>query len=469
MNEIQIRIPCGTGQRLLEELRRPASREPVAFGFVSQASTPSREIICLRGIRVPPEDAFLPSLGHGARWSGRYMIGLLNEAMASQSGLFVFHAHPGGIVRMSTDDVQSAKQLLPKFQLIVPNRPHGSLVFGTDSGDGLVLMPGENQATARITVRQFAERMVDWPLPESSLNELLRFRRQPLVRGALSRAILRRMKVVVVGQSGGGTHVSLQLAQHGFGEIYGIDDDRIDEGNLISGIGFSERDAAEQREKISVLRERISHITQKVRYVPVRNRVPEQGAINILKMADIIIGCVNNLHARADLQEFALRYAVPYVDVGLILKTEDDLSEDFPPINMISGNIFTYVPGSACMWCTGFLSEDKLAEETDRRGRPYLRTKDNADAHVLSFNGLLASQAVNDVLNLIMGFSAVEQTSTYRKYDGFKGTLLPCIIRKNEKCKKCMSYLAAGDPIWAELVRSVSDRAQNDSATLARH
>jgi hypothetical protein len=371
---------------------------------------------------------------------------------------------------MSRDDLDSARQLLPKFQLIAPNRPHGSVVFGTDSADGLVLMPGESQFTAKIAIRHFAERMVDWPLPVTSPSELLRFERQPLVRGPLIRAILRRRKVVVVGQSGGGTHVSLQLAQHGFGEIYGIDDDCVDDGNRFSGVGFSERDAAERRQKIAVLRERISLLARSVRYIPVRNHVPEQAAIDVLKMADIIVGCVNNLHARADLQEFALRYAVPYVDLGLILKTAENSPDEFPPIEIISGNIFTYVPGGACMWCTGFLSEDKLAAETSRRGRPYLHTKDNADAHVLSFNGLLASQAVNDILNLITGFSRADQTSTYRKYDGFKGTLLPCLIKKNERCEKCMSYLAAGDPIWydgsAKLIRRGQSRGNDPRQNL---
>ncbi len=108
--------------------------------------------------------------------------------------------------------------------------------------------------------------------------------------------------------------------------------------------------------------------------------MPEQLTLNVLKQADVIVGCVNNLHARADLQEIALRYAIPYVDIGLKIST-DAATDEFPAIRAISGNIFTYVPGQACMWCTGFLSKEKLAKETGGRGRRYLETKDGADSN----------------------------------------------------------------------------------------
>ena len=219
MNNLQIRIPKGVGQRLFKEVIRHGPREPVVFGLVTHASTATKEIVLVRDIRIPPEDAYLPSLGHGARWSGRYMIDLLNEATATRCGLLIFHFHGGSAVRMSSDDSESARQLLPKFQVIVPNRPHGSVVLGTHSVAGAILLPRTDRLETAFSMRQFDKRILDWPMPIASKKERQLFERQPLVRGRLTAAAISASRVAVVGQSGGGTHVSLQLAQHGFGEI----------------------------------------------------------------------------------------------------------------------------------------------------------------------------------------------------------------------------------------------------------
>jgi hypothetical protein len=449
MSELQVRIPKATGQRLFQEVTRAGPVEAVVFGLVTHAVTQGRELILVRDIRIPPKEAYLSSSGHGARWSGRYTIDLLNEAVALQCGLFIFHFHYGPSVRMSRDDISSANQLLPKFQLVIPDRPHGSIVLGADSTAGLILMPRSDQTNSHFTLRLLRDRIVDWPLHDAPPRERLRFQRQPLVRGQVMEAIIKGATVVVTGQSGGGTHVCLHLAQHGIGKIHGIDDDYVDDGNRVSGIGFSERDVAEGTEKIAALRKLIRRLTSSVKYSGLKKRVPEQLTLNVLKQADVIVGCVNNLHARADLQEIALRYAIPYIDIGLVISTDDTPTEEFPGIRAISGNIFTYIPGQACMWCTGFLSKEKLDGETGGRGRPYLESKDGADAHVLSFNGVLASQAVTDVLNLLLGFSRDAEQPVYRKYDGLEGTMRICDVRRNETCEACATYLAAGDPTWA--------------------
>src|SRR5207302_2297283 len=53
--------------------------------------------------------------------------------------------------------------------------------------------------------------------------------------------------------------------------------------------------------------------------------------------------------------------------VGLYtLDAEDQLSE----IAAVSGDVFTAVPGGACLWCTGFLTHKKL--DGSWRGEPLL-------------------------------------------------------------------------------------------------
>lgn len=455
MNNIQIRIPNSLTRELFDSVTRHGPRESVAFGLVSHVVTEASEIILLHHLRIPPDRAFLRSGNHGARWKGSYTIELLNEAMGCGLGLFIFHFHYGANVRMSTDDIRSARELLPKFQLVCPDRPHASVVLGTNSFAGIILRPNTTEFRELFALRLFAEKIIDLPPIDVSRKVRERFERQPLVHGPVLEAILEQARITVIGQSGGGTHVSLQLAQHGFQKICGIDDDVVDRGNKLSGLGFSKQDVVTAQTKVAVLSKTIAQIAPSVNYTPLKRRVPETEAVEKIKTADIIIGCVNNLHARADLQELALRFLIPYVDIGLVLTTDPESREEFPAVRSISGNIFTYIPGGPCMWCTGFLSDEKLAEETQHRGRHYLQTKDSPDVHVLSFNGLLASQAVSEVLNLLTGFGNAAGLFTYRKFDGFKGSLLPCLVRKNPGCPKCSQYLAAGSPVWSPIRSSV--------------
>ena len=451
MNEIQIRVPKDLAGRLRAELARPGPREPVVFALVRNAKVGGRELVLVRQLLIPPETAYLPSEGHGARWTGAYTIQLLNLAAQSHCGLFVFHAHGDGPARMSLDDSRSALQLLPKFQLVASRRPHGSIVLASRSAAGLILMPGDAVPTGNFSYRTFGARMITWPPPDESPRERRRFLCQPLARGALATKILAQSKVAIVGQSGGGTHVAQQLLQFGLGEILGIDDDYVDEGNRFAGIGIGEKDIQKRRLKVDVVRRNLARIVPSTKYTRISERLPHRKALEAIKRADAIVGCVNNLHARADIQEIALRYMIPYVDVGLTVATEDDRKEEFPSIQAISGNVFTFSPGGACLWCAEFLTDEKLATETEGRGRPYLITPDNLDAFVLSFNGVLASQAVTEVLQVLIGFAPEEALSVYKKYDGLTGKLCPWIVKKNPDCPKCKSLLGAGDPIWKRL------------------
>ena len=125
----------------------------------------------------------------------------------------------------------------------------------------------------------------------------------------------------------------------------------------------------------------------------------------------------------------------------------------------IAGNVLTFVPGSFCLWCSGFLTDDKLQLEQNGPTRGYFE-KNHEEAQVVSFNGLLASQAVSEALQILTGFRGaglrqpdlqIAGTSTfrgYKKFDGITGTLTEWggTIRKD--CAHCRNKLGAGDIVF---------------------
>jgi hypothetical protein len=458
MSELQVRIPSDVLNNLRKALSQAVmGREPVVFGLASHADTDWVRLVLVREIVAPPEIAFLPSAGHGARWKGAYMIELLNRALAEKLGLFIFHSHgrfdpahgSSDTVGMSLDDLQSASALLPKFQSVAPNRPHGSIVVGDRSAAGHVLMPGSRAFTESFSTRFFTNTMITSPRPGTK-DELLLLDRQPIAANPIVTRILGDTTVAVVGLSGGGSQVVPQLAALGIGTIIGIDDQRVERSNLYATSRLGWLDMALGRKKTSVGKTGAWWVNTRSRFIGVDARVPKPAALDAVKAADIVVGCVNNLHARADLMELCWRYCIPYVDIGFAATVKQRWEKPGPPpLTGLPGNVFVGVPGGACMWCTEFLTKEKLDAVTEGRGRSYLRDQKDQDAYVLSFNGLLASQAVSEVLQLLVGYATSDSQRTYRRFDGMSGSMLECTVRRKAGCDLCNSVLAAGDPVWS--------------------
>jgi tRNA A37 threonylcarbamoyladenosine dehydratase len=154
-------------------------------------------------------------------------------------------------------------------------------------------MPGEDKPTEAISVRLLDNALSTWPLPRLGEEDALLFSRQPLAEGAALRLILRNTSVAVVGLSGGGSQVVSQLAALGIGEIIGIDNQTVDDGNRFAPPNLGWFDALMRLRKATAAKMRTWIINRDVRFSAVKGRVPEPHVVEALKRADIIIGCVN--------------------------------------------------------------------------------------------------------------------------------------------------------------------------------
>src|SRR5207248_1453805 len=143
--------------------------------------------------------------------------------------------------------------------------------------------------------------------------------RQPIAANKVVERILRDTTVAVIGLSGGGSQVAPQLAALGIGTIIGIDNQRVERGNLFATSRFGWPDVALSRRKTSVAKTAVWWVNRRSRFIAVNARVPEAAAIDAIKSADIALGCVNNLHARSDVMELCWRYCIPYVDIGFVV------------------------------------------------------------------------------------------------------------------------------------------------------
>ena len=461
---VEIRVPLGQGELLLDTVYREGMHEYVAFGLVSHARHNGHTTLLLRHVIPLHENQYLSTFQHGAAWRGTAMVPIIGQAVDEGLGIVLFHAHlHNGPPRLSRDDVASAERLLPLFRQRVPTRPHGSVVLSRSHAGGIIYLPGESKPRTTITIRWYGEAIENWGSgsdPTPTPNPNLTLDSQGLVVGELGKTVLHKTRVAVVGLSGGGSHVVQQLAHIGIGLIIMIDPDRTEYRHRHRIVGLTWLDTLFRRQKVDVMARLVKRLGTGSRCIKVFAKVPEPEAVEALKSADIIVGCLDNLHARADLQEIASRFLIPYVDVGVSIRQTPAEAKHDPRVS-IGGNVITFIPGGFCMWCCGFLSKDKLSGELTGPNRSYFQNKDG-EAQVVSLNGVVASQAVTEVLQLLTGFggNGIRQQDValpgehgmqrgFRKLDGIAGTLVDWGARKRMMCEHCNGTLARGTLVWS--------------------
>lgn len=443
---LEVRIPANLVGDLLEGIKWTRERESIVFALASHGTTKTRTIVLVRELMMLPAAEYVADPSHGAAWRGAAMIPVLNAALGAGLGIIAFHSHPHrGPVTLSFDDREGARRLLPTFANIIPGRPHGAVVMGEDYAAGMVLLPGPESYRTTVRVRLLGHSIRDLPSqewPRRVFDGDVTFDRQALLTGVDGEARIREATIAVVGLSGGGGHVVQQLALTGIGRIVAIDDGRAKASHRARVVGLSRLDVALRRRKTTVMERLVGRTNRKVGFTGVPYLIPDQRAIDALKQADIVVGCVDNYHARADLQDLCARYVIPYVDIGLLIRP----NERGGGVS-IGGNVITAIPGRFCQWCIGFLSREKLDAETGGRPRSYFEGADG-QAQVASMNGVLASAAVTEVLQLLTGFAPVSSEMTIKKYNGLTGTLEEWIVKPASNCHVCHGSLAGGDVLW---------------------
>jgi hypothetical protein len=456
---IELRIPFGLGETLQEQIYRPGRHEYVVFGLVSHTMRHGSTLLLVRELIPLRESDYVPNASHGAMWRGSAMFPLMEAAMERGLGIVIFHAHDHtGLPGLSRDDLQSADKVIPMFRKRVPTRPHGTVVVSRSHASGLIWLPGANKSQSLTKIRWLGSAIVDFECRQqsTSLETPDEYTRQALLVGAEGQAKLRAARVAVVGAGGGGSHVIQQLAYAGVGEIVVIDPDLYESSNrhrLVSGLH-----ADLGRPKVDIFHRLVTKIGLGNRVRRVRAAIPEVQAVEALRDCDVIVGCVDTLFARSDLQDLASRYLVPYIDIGATIRPVSDSPVGDPRV-VVAGNIFTFIPGCFCLWCCGFLTPEKIEAEQNGPTRGYFE-KNRQEAQVVSFNGVLASQAVTEVLQMFTGFRGASLLQTdlqltgtftfrgYKKLDGVSGTLSEWGGVRRTNCPHCRSVLGAGDVVF---------------------
>ncbi len=221
--------------------------------------------------------------------------------------------------------------------------------------------------------------------------------------GPESEQIIQAARIAVIGLCGGGSHVSQQLAHIGFRNLVLVDHDSADDTNINRMVGLTATDAEAKALKTEVIARTILEVNPQanVEKFPCRWQACER----VLRDCTAIFGCVDSFGQREQLERFARRFMIPYIDVGMDVSGTEGRY-------FITGQSILSLPGHTCMRCMGFLTEEVLAAEAGKYGAA------GGKPQVVWPNGILASTAVGQLIGLLTPWNDELEVPLYLDYDG---------------------------------------------------
>jgi len=267
-----------------------------------------------------------------------------------------------------------------------------------------------------------------------------RFQRQTAFFGKDGQEKLSRIRAVVVGTGGIGSHVIQQLAFLGVGSITMIDGDPIEETNLNRLVGYRNGDKI-GTPKVQIATRNVNEINSVIKISQVVDSFISADGYDALKKANFVFGCVDNDGARLVLNEFCLAYELPLIDIA------SDILFDG---SEYGGRIVTVVDESGCLYCAGEI--DPVAAGIDlenpdaRRDREaiYGVKKDalsGTGPSVVSINGVVASFGVTEFMLHVTG---KRKGQFIRNYLGSRG-IINSRSKEHNDCYYCKSVRGTGD------------------------
>lgn len=252
--------------------------------------------------------------------------------------------------------------------------------------------------------------------------------------GESSTEIFRRTPVAIIGLGGGGSHIAQQLAHLGVCDQILIDDQSIEDSNLNRLIGGTAADVAKKTLKVEIAARTIRSINPSA--APELHPTKWQLVQFNLRRARIIFGCVDSYSDREQLERFARRFGIVYIDIGMDVHS---IGHRYA----ISGQVIVSIPGGVCMRCMGFITDAKLSGEAGRYGDA------GFNPQVVWPNGALASTAVGEAIRLMAPWTD-RASDTYLEYDGNAGTITKSprvAIVAEQKCSH-FNLDDVGDPYF---------------------
>lgn len=394
--------------RLLEAIFSKPGCEGAAYLLCGTSTTSGETRLLVRDVLPVRDEEYLARESLRLSIDSRSYTRVAKQAKAQKAGVIFVHSHPEGIAEFSEQDDREEPKLMTFLGSRMPDNIHGSIVVsGAEALSGRVWIDGSWRRVERVRVLGRRFRF----LGRSGASPAPWFDRQVAAFGPQLQALISGLHIGVVGCGGTGSAVGEQLCRLGVGELSVFDGDQLEESNVTRVYGSAVSDAGTN--KAVVLGKHLRAIGLKTRVNVYDQFIDREQVAMKLRNCDVVFGCTDLEAPRALLVQLALRYVIPVFDLGVKISSADGCITD------ITGRVTTLYPTTACLFCRGRITAERVAFEQlspelkeARRKEGYAPELETRSPAVIMFTTAVAAQAVNELLHRLSGFMGSERTST---------------------------------------------------------
>jgi molybdopterin/thiamine biosynthesis adenylyltransferase len=236
------------------------------------------------------------------------------------------------------------------------------------------------------------------------------------------------------------------LAHLGVQHLVLVDPDVVELTNLNRLVGATRADVRRSRLKVHVARRTVRRVNPKARVQALPISLDDPKAVAALKGLDLLFGCTDNHGSRLILNQLAVQYLIPYLDLGAGLAVAPD-----DRLTAAGGQVRLVRPGSFCLACLDGIDRTRAAQDlmsTPARqrqmARGYAQGIGLPTPAVLFLNAEMASLAMAEFVNLWIGYRA---STPLLYYDLLNARLTSAGAERQMSCIACGEGrgLALGD------------------------
>lgn len=446
MNEYGIRISQTHYERLIDHLFPPSgAAEQGTFMLAGSMVLPQGKTFLVREVIPATLEHIVSQSGGHIEFNPDFVAMIIKRARMERLSVLDAHTHPFSSrwADFSGVDNYWEPQLFDKIKQRVSGIDHAALVFGRGVFQGRVrsasgeIMPINS---IRVVGQAIAEHYPARPAESKQEPVDETYSRQVLALSIEGQRKIKQVTVGVVGVGGTGSHVVQQLAHLGVSNFILVDADLIEESNRSRVVGSQPADATGSRTKVTVVKRLVKVINRDAQVLCIEKMIEDMEAISVLRNADVVFCCTDDLASRGILNAFAYQYLIPVIDMGVQVQPDKRGA-----IRRVSGRITVLLPDGACLRCLGIIDPEKVTTEIEDGQRlSYLGTEQAPSPAVISLNGVVASLAVTEFLQLVTDFARRQGERVYWLYDGLKGVVRRVSMGRGLACSTCRRFLAVG-------------------------